>query len=61
MSIRSFSAMNRVLNKTRNSLSQKHMQSFILLAMNKDLLKSLDVSKLYDKWCENVQRYGLNV
>ena len=57
----SFSALNRILNKSRNRLLQKNMQNFVLLAMNKQLLKTLDVNILYEKWMKQIKRRGLNV
>ena len=57
-----FSALNRILTKTRSRLLQKNMQNFILilLAMNKKLLKGLNVNILYEKSLTKTHRRCLN-
>ena len=47
---RSFSAMNRVLSWCRNSLNFSMASDLMVLSLNKDLLKSLDLDKVLDHW-----------
>ena len=47
---RSFSAMNRILSWARNSLDFSLASDFMLLSMNKDILKSLNLHKVLDRW-----------
>ena len=46
---RSFSAMNRILSWARNS-------DFMLLSMNKDLLKRINLDKVLDRWVNQKSR-----
>ena len=53
---RSFSAMNRVLSWSRNSLNFSMASDFMVLSLNKDLLKSLDLDKVLDHWVHQKER-----
>ena len=47
---RSFSAMNRILSWARNSLSDSLTSDLMLLTMNKDILESINLDKVLDRW-----------
>ena len=47
---RSFSAMNRILGWARNGLDSSLANDFMLLSMNKDLLKRINLDKVLDRW-----------
>ena len=53
---RSFSAMNRVLSWSRNSLNFSMASDLMVLSLNKDLLKSLDLDKVLDHWVHQKDR-----
>ena len=53
---RSFSAMNRVLSWSRNSLDFLMASDFMVLSLNKNLLKSLDLDKVLDQWVNQKNR-----
>jgi hypothetical protein len=53
---RSFSAMNRILSWARNSLDSSLANDFMLLSMNKDLLKRIDLDKVLDRWVNQKSR-----
>ena len=53
---RSFSAMNRVLTWSRNSLDVSMASDFMVLSTNKDILKSLDLDKVLDQWVNQKKR-----
>ena len=46
---RSFNAMNRILSWARNSLDSSLASDFMLLSMNKDMLKSINLDKVLDR------------
>ena len=52
----SFSAMNRVLSWSRNSLNFSMASDVMVLSLNKDLLKSLDLDKVLDHWVHQKDR-----
>ena len=54
----SFSAMNRILDKKKNRLSQINMNNFIVISANRDILKKLDVDALCTKGFKEKYRYG---
>ena len=53
---RSFSAMNRILSWARNSLDSSLANDFMLLSMNKDLLKRINLDKVLDRWINQKSR-----
>ena len=53
---RSFSAMNRVLSWSRNSLNFSMASDLMVLSLSKDLLKSLDLDKVLDHWVHQKDR-----
>ena len=46
---RSFSAMNRILSWARNTLDYSLASYFMLLSMNKDIMKSMNLDKVLDR------------
>ena len=53
---RRFSAMNRILSSARNSLSSFKAGDFMVLSMNKDLLSTLDLDKVLNRWVKQKER-----
>ncbi len=53
---RSFSAMNRMLSWSQNSLDFSMASDFMVLSLDKDLLKSLDLDKVLDLWIHQKDR-----
>ena len=53
---RSISAMNRILSWARNSLDSSWASNFMLLSMNKDLLKSINLDEVLDRWVHQKNR-----
>ena len=53
---RSFSAMNRILSWARNNLDSSWASDFMLLSMNKDLLKSINRDEVLDRWVHQKNR-----
>mgnify|MGYP002803627694 CR=1 FL=1 len=53
---RSFSAMNRILTWARNSLSDSLTSDLMLLSMNKDILESINLDKVLDRWVNQKSR-----
>lgn len=45
---RSFSKLNYILNKVRNSLTQENVETFMLMAIEKDVLYSLNNNEIID-------------
>ena len=42
--------MNRILSWARNSLDCSLVSDFMLLSMNEDILKRLNMDKVLDRW-----------
>jgi hypothetical protein len=53
---RSFSAMNRILSWARNSLSYTLASDLMLLSMNKDVLRSMNLNNVLDHWVNQKSR-----
>ncbi len=53
---RSFSAMNRILSWARNSLSDPLASDLMLLSINKDILRSINLDKVLDRWVNQKSR-----
>jgi hypothetical protein len=53
---RSFSVMNRILSWARNSLDSSLVSDFMLLSMNKDLLKRINLDEVLDRWVNQKSR-----
>ena len=53
---RSFSVMNRILSWARNSLDSSLASDFMLLSMNKDPLKRINMDKILDRWVNQKSR-----
>ena len=53
---RSFSAMNRILSWARNTLDYSLASDFMLLSMNKDIMKSMNLDKVLDRWVNRKSR-----
>ena len=53
---RSFSAMNRVLSWSRNSVDFSMASDLMVLSLNKDLLKPLKLDKVLDQWVHQKDR-----
>ena len=47
---RSFSGMNRVLSYSRNSLDSALVSDFMVLSLNKDILKNIDEEDIVNAW-----------
>ena len=54
---RSFRAMNRILSYARNSLSPCRASDLMLLSLNRDLTKSLDLDRVLDHWSSSKKRF----
>lgn len=50
---RSFSKLKYILNRLRNSLGQDHLEAFMLMAIEKDVLQSLDNNDIIKHLIEN--------
>ena len=53
---RSFSAMNRILSWASNTLDYSLASDFMLLSMNKDIMKSMNLDKVLDRWVNKKSR-----
>ena len=53
---RSFSAMNRILSWARYSLDSSLASDFMLLSMNKDIFKRLNLDKVLNRWVNQKER-----
>ena len=50
----SFGARNRILSWACNSLDSWFTNGIMLLSMNKDLLKNINLSKVLNRWTKNI-------
>ena len=48
--------MNQILSWARNSLDSSLASDFMLLSMNKDLLKRINLDKVLDRWVNQKSR-----
>ena len=53
---RSFSGMNRILSYARNSLSPSRASDFMLLSLNRDLTKNVNLDQVLDSWSNSKKR-----
>lgn len=53
---RSFRTMNRILSWTRKTLDYSLAGDFMLLSMNKGIMKSTNLDKLLDRWVNKTSR-----
>jgi hypothetical protein len=50
---RSFSTLKNIKNRMRSTLSSDYLNSFMLMAVEKDLLMNLDCDEIIDKVAES--------
>lgn len=50
---RSFSTLKLIKNRLRSTMSQDHLESFMLMATEKDILMILDLDEIIDKTAES--------
>ena len=54
---RSFSAMNRILSFARNSLSSSRASDLMVLSLNRDITKKLDLDSVLNRWASSRARH----